>query len=82
MNVTQTDLDHWRAYAEQSRVDLLAVRQLVAGGQKEGAGQLLGALLENTLIVAGTLDDAGANRPTRMAPRPAPGTYTYDENED
>ncbi len=68
--VPQAQLDRWRAYAEQTRIDLLTVRQLVAGGQKEGAGQLLSALLENTLIVGHSLDDAGANRPASMKPRP------------
>lgn len=69
--VPQAQLDRWRAYAEQTRIDLLTVRQLVAGGQKEGAGQLLSALLENTLIVGHSLDDAGANRPAGMKPRPS-----------
>lgn len=68
--VPQAQLDRWRAYAEQTRIDVLSVRQLVAGGQKEGAGQLLTALLENTLIVGHSLDDAGANRPAGMKPRP------------
>lgn len=69
--VPQAQLDRWRAYAEQTRTDLLAVRQLVASGQKEGAGQLLSALLENTLIVGHSLDEAGANRPAGMKPRPS-----------
>lgn len=51
MNVTQEQLDRWRAYTEQTRIDLLAARQVVAGGQLQGGDQVLGALLENTLIV-------------------------------
>ena len=70
MNVTQERLDRWRAYAEQMRVDLLNVRQLVARGQRQAATQLLGGMLDSTLIVGVTLDEAGANRPGTMRPRP------------
>ena len=68
--VPQAQLDRWRAYAEQMRVDLLNVRQLVARGQGTAATQLLGGMLDSTLIVGVTLDDAGANRPGTMPPRP------------
>lgn len=70
MNVPQEQLDRWRAYAEQMRVDLINVRQLVARGQGQAATQLLGGMLDSTLIVGVTLDDAGANRPAGMRPRP------------
>ena len=70
VNVLQQQLDQWRAYAEQTRVDLLTVRQLISRGQGPAAEQLIGGMLDSTLIVGVTLDDAGANRPATMRPRP------------
>ena len=69
VTVSQEQLDRWRAYAEQMRLDLLNVRQLIARGQGQAAAQLLGGMLDSTLIVGVTLDDAGANRPGTMRPQ-------------
>lgn len=81
VTVPQAQLDRWRAYAEQMRVDLLNVRQLVARGQGTAAGQLLGGMLDSTLIVGVTLDDAGANRPGTMRPRPTGEARVEAERE-
>jgi hypothetical protein len=71
VNVPQGRLDMWRAFAEQTRTDLMTLRLLVARGQTQAADQLLASMLEQTLIVGLSLDDAGANRPPGMRPRPS-----------
>jgi hypothetical protein len=82
MNVSQDSLDLWRAYTEQMRTDLLTLRGLVASGQTDAADTLIGSAVHQTLICARSLDDAGANRPAHLPPRPEPGTYQYQEDED
>lgn len=79
--VSQADLDKWRAFTEQTRTDLITIRQLVAGGQNAAAVQLLGSALDQTLIAGLSLDDAGANRPAHLPRRPSPGTYIEEEHE-
>ncbi|MGI4788794.1 MAG: hypothetical protein ACRYFS_08085 [Janthinobacterium lividum] len=81
MTVSQADLDQWRAFTEQTRTDLLTLRHLIASGQTVAADQLIGSAMHQTLIAGRSLDDAGANRPTHLPPRPAPGTY-QDEDLD
>jgi len=81
VNVPQEQLDRWRAYAEQMRVDLINVRQLISRGQGQAAAQLLGGMLDSTLIVGVTLDDAGANRPAGMRPRPTGADRLAAERE-
>ena len=80
MSATQAGLDLWRAYAEQMRTDLLTLRGLVAAGQQDAADQLIASAVHQTLICARSLDDAGANRPAHLPPRPAPGAYDYDDD--
>ncbi|MGI4790372.1 MAG: hypothetical protein ACRYFS_16155 [Janthinobacterium lividum] len=81
MNVTQADLDTWRAFTEQNRTDLLTLRQLIASRQTDAADQLIASALHQTLIAGRMLDDAGANRPAHLPARPAPGVYR-DEDEE
>ncbi len=68
--VTQARLDTWRAFAEQVRTDGFTIRQLVAGGQAIAAAQLLGGLIESALLAGHDMDEAGANRPKTLPPRP------------
>ena len=81
-SISQVRLDRWRAYAEQTRGDMFTIRQLVAGGQKDAAVQLLGSVLDQSIIAGLDMEDAGANRPAHLPPRPASGTYKYHEDED
>jgi len=84
MNVSQEDLNQWRSFTEQMRTDLLTLRQLVAGGQRDAADQLIASAVHQTLIVSRFMEDAGADRPAHLPPRPVPGTYHDEdtENED
>ena len=68
--VTQARLDAWRAFAEQVRTDGFTIRRLVAAGQGEAAQQLLGGLIESALLAGHDMDEAGANRPATLPPRP------------
>ena len=79
--VSQARLDQWRAYAEQTRGDMFTIRQLVAGGNKDAAVQLLGSVLDQSIIAGLSMEDAGANRPAHLPARPAPGTYIEEEHE-
>ena len=81
VTVSQAKLDRLRAYTEQMRVDLLTVRMLVARGQGTAAGQLLGGMLDSTLLAGMSLDDAGANRPGTMRPRPTGEARVEAERE-
>jgi hypothetical protein len=71
--VPQARLDQWRAFTEQNRTDLLTLRQLVAQGQAVGATQLIAGMLESTLIAGLAMEDAGANRPATLPPKPRQG---------
>ena len=82
VTVSQARLDQWRAYAEQTRGDMFTIRQLVAHGNKDAAVQLLGSVLDQSIIAGLDMEDAGANRPKHLPARPAPGTYEYHEDED
>ena len=77
--VTQTRLDSWRAFAEQVRTDGFTIRQLVARGQGQAAAQLLGGLIESALLAGHSMDNAGANRPATLPPRPAPGSVPPED---
>ena len=81
VTVSQAKLDRLRAYTEQMRVDLLTVRMLVARGQGTAAGQLLGGMLDSTLLAGMSLDDAGANRPDTMRPKPTGVDLAQSERE-
>ena len=81
VTVSQAKLDRLRAYTEQMRVDLLTVRMLVAHGQGTAAGQLLGGMLDSTLLAGMSLDDAGAHRPGTMRPRPTGVDLAQSERE-
>ena len=81
VTVSQARLDQWRAYAEQTRGDMFTIRQLVAHGNKDAAVQLLGSVLDQSIIAGLDMEDAGANRPKHLPARPAPGTYEYYEDE-
>lgn len=81
VTVSQAKIDRLRAYAEQMRVDILNVRRLVARGQMTAADQLLGGMLDSTLIAGLSLDDAGANRPSTMPPRPTGADRLAAERE-
>ena len=79
--VSQARLDQWRAYAEQTRGDMFTIRQLVTSGQKDAAAQLLGSVLDQSIIAGLSMEDAGANRPAHLPAKPAPGTYIEEEHE-
>ena len=79
--VSQAALDQWRAYAEQTRGDMFTIRQLVTGGQKDAAVQLLGSVLDQSIIAGLSMEDAGANRPAHLPAKPVPGTYIEEEHE-
>ena len=81
VSVSQTRLDQWRAYAEQTRTDMLTIGQLVAHGQKDAALQLLHSVKDQSIIAGLSMEDAGANRPAHLPARPAPGTYIEEEHE-
>ena len=81
IEVNQFSLDKWRAYAEQNRTDLFTLRQLVAHGQREGAIQLIGSMVDQSTIAGLSMEDAGAARPAHLPPRPAPGTYIEEEDD-
>ncbi len=67
---TQAQLDRWRAYVAQTVRDVREARMMIARGQATAADQLLGGVLESSLIVGVAMDDAGANRPAGMRPYP------------
>ena len=81
VTVTQAALDQWRAYAEQTRGDMFTIRQIVAHGNKDAAVQLLGSVLDQSIIAGLSMEDAGANRPKHLPARPAPETYIEEEHE-
>ena len=70
VTVLQAQLDRWWAYAAQSRTDVREVRRLIARGQTTAADQLLHGMHDSAIIAGLSLDDAGANRPITMRPRP------------
>ncbi len=70
VNVTQEQLDRWRAYAAQTLTDVREVRRLIARGQATAADQLLHGVHDSAIIAGLGMDDAGANRPGTMRPRP------------
>ena len=80
--VSQTRLDQWRAYAEQTRTDLFTLRQLVASGQQEAAVMLAGSVIDQSIVAGLDMENAGANRPAHLPPRPAPGTYDDDAEDE
>ena len=43
--------------------------------------QLLGSVLDQSIIAGLSMEDAGANRPAHLPKRPAPGTYIEEEHE-
>ncbi|MGI4790247.1 MAG: hypothetical protein ACRYFS_15525 [Janthinobacterium lividum] len=81
VNVEQGELDKWRAFTKQTRTDLFTLRQLISRGQGPAAAQLIGSMLEQTIIAGLGMEDAGANRPPHLPARPAPGTYIEEEHE-
>jgi len=50
--------------------DVREVRRLIARGQTTAADQLLHGMHDSAIIAGLSLDDAGANRPITMRPRP------------
>ena len=70
VTVPQAQLGRWWAYAAQSLTDVREVRRLIARGQTTAADQLLHGMHDSAIIAGLSLDDAGANRPITMRPRP------------
>lgn len=73
MNVTQQDLDTWRAFAETVRTASFRIRLEVAQGHTQAAKDALDAL-HNAAVAAGKgMEAAGALRPGTLPPtRPTP----------
>lgn len=69
-NVTQEQLDRWRAFAAQTLTDVREVQRLIARGQTTAADQLLHGMHDSAIIAGLAMDDAGASRPAGMLPRP------------
>ena len=81
VNVPQAQLDRWRAFATQTLNDVREVRRLLARGQTTAADQLLGGIHDSAGIAGLSLDDAGANRPGTMPPRPTGEALAEAERE-
>ena len=81
VTVLQAQLDRWRAYAAQSLTDVREVRRLIARGQTTAADQLLHGMHDSAIIAGLSLDDAGANRPGTMRPRPTGEARAEAERE-
>lgn len=81
VNVPQAQLDRWRAFAAQTLRDVREVRRLLARGQATAADQLLGAMHDSAGVAGVTMDDAGANRPARMLPKPTGAALEAAERE-
>ena len=79
--VLQAKMDRWRAYTEQMRVDILMVRRLIARGEGTAAAQILGGMLDSTIMAGVSMDDAGANRPAGMPARPTGDALLAAERE-
>ena len=58
------------AFAAQTLADVREVRRLIARGQATAADQLLDGMHDSAMIAGVSMDDAGANRPAGMRPRP------------
>lgn len=69
--IAQRKLDQWRAFAEQNRTDLFTLRQLISRGQGQAAAQLIGGMLEGTILIGLDMEEAGANRPATLPPKPS-----------
>lgn len=81
MNVTQEQLDRWRAFAAQTLADVRQVRMLIARGQTTAADQLLHGMHDSAIIAGLGMDDAGANRPATMPARPTGADRLAAEQE-
>lgn len=79
--LAQAHLDRWRAYVAQTVRDVRQARMMIARGQATAADQLLGGILESSLIVGVAMDDAGANRPAGMPARPTGDDLLRAERE-
>ena len=79
--LTQAQLDRWRAYVAQTVRDVREARMMIARGQAKAADQLLGGVLDSSLIVGVTMDEAGANRPAGMRPYPTGEALLEAERE-
>jgi len=73
-NVAQARLDSWRAFAEQTRTDLFTVRQFIAARQPDAANTLIAAMQDSAIIAGLDMEDAGANRPHTLPPKPGDGS--------
>lgn len=71
VRVPQSELDGWRAFAEQVRTDGYTIRQLVARGQSQAASELLGAVIESAIVAGLGMEEAGAARPATLPRKPA-----------
>ncbi len=81
LNVTQEQLDRWRAFAAQTLKDVRQVRMLIARGQDQAADQLLHGMHDSAIIAGLTMDDAGANRPATSPVRPSGADRLAAERE-
>ena len=79
--VPQAQLDRWRAYAAQTLTDVREVRRLIARGQTTAADQLLHGMHDSAIMAGLSMDDAGANRPGTMRPRPTGEARAEAERE-
>ena len=81
VDVTQEQLDRWRAFAAQTLADVREVRQLIARGQTTAADQLLHGVHDSAIVAGLGMEDAGANRPAGMRPRPTGDALLAAERE-
>ena len=79
--LAQAHLDIWRAYVAQTVRDVREARRMLARGQATAADQLLQGVLESSLTVGVTMDEAGANRPAGMRPYPTGEALAEAERE-
>ena len=81
VTVPQAQIDRWRAYAAQTLTDVREVRRLIARGQTMAADQLLHGMHDSAIMAGLSMDDAGANRPGTMRPRPTGEARAEAERE-
>ncbi len=55
----------------------MALRSLISRGQGGTAAQLIGSMLDHSIIAGLNTEDAGANWPAHLPKRPAPRMYEY-----
>ena len=80
-DISQAQLDRWRAFASQTLNDAREIQRLIARGQTTAADQLLQAIHDSAGVAGLSMDDAGANRPAGMPARPTGAAWIEAERE-